>query len=147
MAEVIFRKLVSDDRYLSGRVHVTSAGTANWHVGNQMDLRARTALDRAGFALAGSPGAFADSEYLNHQDIVVVMTREHVHEVTQRLINELVQVIMLRNLLEPGGNLDVADPYYGSDKDFDECLELITQCALRLTWECRRRLGEDSNEA
>ncbi len=139
MAEVALRQLIADDIVLRGRVEVTSAGTAKWHVGSPMDPRARRALDRAGLHLAGSPGGYADRAYLDSHDIVVVMTREHLADVRARLTNEATEVIMLRNLLSPGSNLDVADPYYGDDAEFDECLELLRRGGQRLTSVLRRR--------
>ena len=147
MAEVVFRLLVASDPFLVGRVEVTSAGTANWHVGSPMDERARRSLDRAGFPVEGSLGAFADREYLDGHDLVVVMTREHFHEVRQRLSNHSTEILLIRNLLEPGLDLDVADPYYGGDADFDDCLEVLTRALQRLTSEFHQRLGADSYEA
>jgi protein-tyrosine phosphatase len=147
MAEVVMNRFVDADSSLRGCVDVTSAGTANWHVGSPMDQRARAALDRAGFSGAGSLAAFADREYLDRQDVVIGMTREHVHEVKKRLSNHATQVILLRNLIEPGGDLDLFDPYYGSDADFDECLEVVRRGGRRLTSEFRQRLGEGSSEA
>jgi protein-tyrosine-phosphatase len=76
-----------------------------------------------------------------------VMTREHFHEVRRRLTNRSAEVVMLRNLLEPGLDRDVADPYYGSDDDFDECLELLSRGVRRLTSGFRQRLDADSSEA
>lgn len=147
MAEVALRHLVAEDSFLNDHVIVTSAGTANWHVGDPMDLRARLALDDAGYSLEGTTAAFADADYLNAHDLVVVMTREHVDEVTARLTNERTEVIMLRNLLEPGMNLDVADPYYGTIEDFRQCLDMLSSAGQRLTSEFRQRLGADSREA
>ena len=144
MAEVVLRHLIADDPFLAGHVDVTSAGTANWHVGAAMDPRARAALDRAGFTSDATPGAYADRRYLNAHDVVVVMTREHVHEVRGRLDNPRTQVLMLRNLLDPGQDLDVADPYYGDEGDFDDCLALIIRGSERLTSEFRRRLDAGS---
>ncbi len=124
MAEVVLCDLVERDGRLHGRVRVSSAGTANWHVGDAMDPRARRALDRAGLAGAGSPAAYADAAYLNAQDVVIVMTREHRADVLARLTRRDVQVLLLRDLLgEPG--LDLADPYYGDDDAFDDCLSVI----------------------
>jgi protein-tyrosine phosphatase len=144
MAEVVLRHLVAEDAFLIDRVSVTSAGTANWHVGDPMDPRARRALDDAGISLPGTPAAFADAQYLDRQDIAVVMTREHVHEVTHRLTNQSTRIILFRNLLEPGLDLDVADPYYGTDDDFRQCLELLTAGGRRLTLEFRQLLSTDS---
>ena len=147
MAEVSLRQFIATDEFLVDRVEITSAGTANWHVGSPMESRARAALDRAGFRSEGSLGAFANPSYLNGHDLIIVMTREHLHDVHQRLTNGATEVTMLRNLLEPGSNLDVADPYYGGDLDFDECLDVLTRAGRRLTSELRRRLGEDSHGA
>jgi protein-tyrosine phosphatase len=147
MAEVVLRQIVAEDPSLYGRVDVTSAGVANWHVGSPMDTRARNSLDRAGFHMEGTPGAYADRDYLDRQDVVVVMTREHFHEVRRRLTNRSAEVVMLRNLLEPGLDRDVADPYYGGDDDFDECLELLSRGVRRLTSGFRQRLDADSSEA
>ncbi len=128
MAEVVLNDLVDRDERLRGRVRVSSAGTAKWHVGDEMDPRARRALDRAGFTGAGTPAAFADATYLDAHDVVIVMTREHRADVLGRLTRRDVRVIMLRELLgEPG--LDLADPYYGEDGAFDECLETIQRAA------------------
>ncbi len=74
------------------------------------------------------------------------MTREHVHEVSQRVDDGAIQVILMRNLLEPGLDLDLVDPYYGDDREFDDCLTLIIRNVRRLTLECRQRLGADSYE-
>ncbi len=143
MAEVVLRQLVDQDDTIFSRVDVTSAGTARWHVGQPMDPRARAALDRAGFRGPGTPGAFADTKYLDRQDVIVVMTREHASEVRARLTTTP-EIILLRSLIEPGSPLDVPDPYYGTDADFDECVELFIRAGQRLTTEFRQRLDGDS---
>jgi protein-tyrosine phosphatase len=147
MAEVVLQHLVDADSSLHSHVEVTSAGTANWHVGSPMDRRARSALNRAGFHGAGSLAAYADRSYLDAQDVVIGMTREHVHEVKKRLSNSSTEVLLLRNLTEPGLDLDLFDPYYGVDVDFDECLEAVRAGGQRLTWEFRSRLDASSSEA
>jgi protein-tyrosine phosphatase len=147
MAEVFARSLVSQDDFLAPRVHISSAGTARWHVGSPMDARARAALDRAGLLEPGSPGTYADTNYLNGHDLVIAMSREHVREARERLTKRDTEVILFRNLLEPGLDLDVADPYYGTDQDFDECLALLRRGGPRLAEEFRRRLDADSRDA
>jgi protein-tyrosine phosphatase len=146
MAEVVLQHFVAADSFLRDRVEVTSAGTANWHVGSPMDERARRALDRAGFGGGGSLATFADRTFLDGHDLVIGMTREHVHEVRKRLTNRSTEVILLRNVIEPGRDLDLFDPYYGGDDEFDECLEVLTRGGQRLTSEFRSRWGEGSFE-
>lgn len=125
MAEVLVQHLVAEDSSLSERVNVTSAGTARWHVGNPMDPRARRALDRAGYHRAGTLGVYADSDFLDRQDLILVMTREHRYDVQARLRRSAPEVILWRNLFEETLDLDIADPYYGDDREFDECLAAL----------------------
>jgi protein-tyrosine phosphatase len=146
MAEVALSDLVERDDLLAGTVIVTSAGTARWHVGEPMDPRARRALDRAGLRGAGSPGAFADAAYLDAQDVVIVMTREHRDDVRRRMTTTRANVILLRDLVDEPG-LDLADPYYGDDADFDECLAVIQRAGRRWTSELRRTRGAGSSGA
>jgi protein-tyrosine phosphatase len=146
MAEVSFRHQIATDEFLAGRVEVTSAGTANWHVGSPMDPRAREALDRAGLTLEGTPAEFADAAYLDRHDLVIVMTRDQLHDVRRRLRRASTRVVLLRNLLEPGADLDVADPYYGDVEEFIACLEILTEAGRCLTWELRRQLGANALE-
>jgi protein-tyrosine phosphatase len=111
-----------------------------------MDARARAALNRAGLTGPSSLAAFADTGFLDSHDLVIVMSREHLREVHDRLTNQATEVILYRNLLDPGLDLDVADPYYGDDSDFDDCLSLLRRGGPHLTEEFRRRLGEGSHE-
>ena len=147
MAEVLLQHLVADDESLNDRVSVTSAGTARWHVGSPMDSRARGALDRAGLHRPGSLSTYADTAYLDAQDLVIVMTREHLDDVRVRLRNQETEVLLWRNIAEPGLNLDVADPYYGDDREFDECLASLRPGGRQLTSVFRQRLGEYFREA
>jgi len=140
MAEVVLRHLVAEDPLLKDHVSITSAGTANWHVGSTMDPRARAALDRAGYHLEGSLGTYADTAYLDRQDLVMVMTREHLRDVQLRLSNADTEVVLWRGLGEPGHDLEVADPYYGDDDEFDECLSILSAGGRHLTSVLRARL-------
>jgi protein-tyrosine phosphatase len=147
MAEVFLRDLVEHDPSLNGRVIVTSAGTANWHVGDPMDARARAALNRAGLTGPGAPAAYADSSYLEEQDVVLVMTNEHRADVRRRLINASPTVLLWRTFVEPDHDLDVADPYYVDERDFDACLGTLRAAGPNLTAVFHQLLDERSHEA
>jgi protein-tyrosine phosphatase len=142
MAEVLLKHLIAEDPELRDLVSVTSAGTARWHVGDEMDARARGALDRAGYRVAGTPGLYADANFLDRQDLVLVMTREHLYDVKQRLRNPSTEVVLWRDLFEEVPDLDLADPYYGDDREFDECLAVLSKGATALRSLLRSRLAE-----
>jgi protein-tyrosine phosphatase len=146
MGEVVLRQIVENDDELRTRVVVTSAGTANWHVGQSMDPRARAALDRAGYLADGTLAAFADRSYIDQHDVIMVMTKDHRREIDARRTNPDVSIISIRDITEPGHGLEVADPYYGDDGDFDFCLSQLIQGMT--TWtSALRRSSESSNEA
>jgi protein-tyrosine phosphatase len=146
MAEVVLAQLAATDPDLTGHVTVTSAGTANWHVGDEMDPRARRALDRAGYSQAGSTALFATEEFLNDQDVVVVMTHEHLDSVRERLTNPGTEVLLWRQLIDPTKQLDVSDPYYGDDREFDDCLGVIVRGAEILIEQLRARILTPADE-
>jgi low molecular weight protein-tyrosine phosphatase len=132
MAEVVLQQLVAAHPDVAGHVTVTSAGIANWHVGDEMDPRARRALERAGYTGAGSRARYASADYLNDQNVVIVMTREHLASVRERLTNPGTEVLLWRQLIDPSSELDVADPYYGDEREFDDCLDVLALGARHL---------------
>ena len=146
IGEVLLRDAVSREQDLAQRVEVASAGTAHWHVGERLDPRAAAALRRAGFPDDASLGAFANAEYLTHVDLCIAMTREHRHDLTSRRPD--LPVVLVRELLGEGP-LDVADPYFGTDDDFDACLATLQRAIPEMLAELRRRLRapEASNSA
>ncbi len=138
IGEVLLREAIRQDQHLDGRVEVISAGTANWHVGKAMDPRAAAALERAGLPTDATPGLFASASLLREIDLNVVMTREHRNDIIAR--HPQAEVVLVRELLGQG-SLDVADPYYGSAQDFDECLAMLREVTPLVLVEVRRRLG------
>jgi protein-tyrosine phosphatase len=127
MAEVVLRARcdrlsVGDGRRLAELVHVESAGTSNWHAGDEMDPRARAALDAAGYLAEGTLAAQVTETQLARADLVVALDRGHRAEL--RRLDPEADPTLLRWWAE-GEDLDVPDPYYGDADEFDECLALI----------------------
>lgn len=121
MGEVILRHALS---HTPGAVdiEVTSAGTARWHVNEPMDHRAAAALRRAGYEPEATPGMWATEEFLSGIDVAVAMTREHRNDLLARRSD--LPVLLVREVMGHG-SLDVPDPYFGTDADFDACLETL----------------------
>jgi len=143
MAEVVLRAACSDleargGRRLSALVGVESAGTSNWHAGDQMDPRARSALDAAGYVGSGTAAAQVTEPQLARCDLVVALDRGHRADL-RRLAPDA-DVTLLRWWAE-GVDLDVPDPYYGDDEEFDACLALIVPGCRALADELASRLG------
>ncbi len=105
-----------------------SAGTAAWHVGEPMDPRAAAVLKAAGFDPdhhRAQHAQHASDSLLAEADLLVALDRKHAQILKGRVSHE--QIILLRSQ-DPmsGGRVDVADPYYGDDAAFEECLKVVT---------------------
>jgi protein-tyrosine phosphatase len=130
MGEVILRDALAKVPNAAG-IEVTSAGTARWHVDEPMDHRAAAALRRAGYEPQATPGIWATADFLQSVDVAIAMTREHRSDLLAR--RPELAVLLVREVLGHGA-LDVPDPYFGTDADFDACretLELATPELIR----------------
>ena len=123
MAEKMFAHQITE-RGLSDIVRVTSAGTGGWHVGDAADPRARHVLREHGYPTTHS-AAQIDDGHLS-ADLIVAVGRNHV-----RMLRDMGvppnRIRMLRSFDPRSGAHapDVDDPYYGTQDDFDDVLEVI----------------------
>jgi protein-tyrosine phosphatase len=125
-AEVIARKRASS--LAGGRSLVfSSAGTASWHVGDDMDPRAAIALEAAGYPPPRHVAQHATDELLASSDMIIALDRKHHQILKGRLPAERHEVLRLLRPFDPasGGAQDVADPYYGTDEDFRRSIAII----------------------
>jgi protein-tyrosine phosphatase len=132
MAEVVLRDLaertpLGPGGSLATRLVVESAGTSRWHEGAEMDERARRALDARGYRRAGSTARQVTAAQLARADVVVALDRGHRADL--RVLDSGCEPRLLREPGRDGEALDVADPYYGGDVEFDHCLDqIVTGC-------------------
>ena len=117
MAEKMFAQQISE-RGLDDAVRVTSAGTAGWHVGKSADERANRVLRAHGYPTDHN-AAQVDIDHIN-ADLVIALARNHVPLLQQLGIGSD-RIRMLRSFDPRSGAyvLDVDDPYYGDNHDFE----------------------------
>src|SRR5690625_1066188 len=111
MAEVMARQAF-DEAGVGDRVEITSVGTGDWHVGNEMDPRAAAELRAHGYPTAHTAAQLSPTEHT--ADLLVALDSGH----RDHMIREGVDPARIRLLrsYEPGASgADVADPYYGDD--------------------------------
>ncbi len=137
MAEVVLRRMAADTpagdgSRLADHLVVTSAGTGGWHAGEPMDPRARAALERRGYIDDGHRAQAFETRWFEVTDLVVCLDRGHQQTLLslarRRLGDDRFDdcLVLLRSF-DPraGGAVDVPDPYYGDDHDFETCLDLV----------------------
>jgi len=131
MADVVLRHLAGCTT-LADRLEISSAGTSGWHAGEPMDPRARDALARRGYEDHGHLARSFETLWLDSLDLVVCMDRGHQQTLASLSRGRagddrhLERLVMLRSF-DPlaGGGVDVPDPYYGGDAEFEECLDQV----------------------
>jgi protein-tyrosine phosphatase len=108
---------------LADAVHVSSAGTGDWHIGSPADERAAAVLLAAGYK-SDHIARQVDAEQLG-ADLIVALDRSH-ERALRSLVHEPDRVRLLRSFdpdAPPGA--EVPDPYYGDDDGFTSVLEMI----------------------
>lgn len=134
MAEIVLRERFA----AAGLDHVVvdSAGTSNEEHGNPADPRARRVLERHGYRVPEHSARRVTAADLHSRDLVLAMTATHLHAL-ERLAGGAAapgRLRMLRSFDPATGDavghlLDVADPWYGVEGDFEETLRVITAAA------------------
>jgi len=125
MAEMVLAHLAEGDLL---DLSVSSAGTGPWHEGEPMDPRAAQALRGAGFADRGHLAHQIAAAALGGYDLIVALDRRHRQTLVSLAHPQLIEdrLSLLRSFdPQSGGAVDIADPYYGEQSDFDRCLATI----------------------
>ncbi len=133
MAEVVFRSF-AETAGLGSRVVSTSAGTGDWHVGEQADRRTLDALARRGYdGVRHRARQFTLSDFATN-DLVVALDRSHERILRgwARDEGDADRIALLMSFDTTAGAVDVPDPYYAGAGMFDEVLAMIESASRAL---------------
>lgn len=134
MAEIVLRDLI-EAAGLSGAVAVTSAGTGDWHVGEQADPRTIEALARRGYDGSQHRAKQFETRSFDRYDLIVVLDRTHERVVRSwaRTDSDRSKIRLLTSF-DPmlAQRVDVSDPYYSDAAMFDSVLAIIEQACRSL---------------
>lgn len=122
-AEGVFRSLVESCR-LEEFIHIDSAGTSNWHVGESPDPRATEAARARGIDLSGLRGRQASANDFSQFDYVIAMDDDNYANLSRLATPD--QQHKLHLFLDFASGVperEVPDPYYGGG--FPHVFDLI----------------------
>jgi protein-tyrosine phosphatase len=109
-------------------VRVDSAGTGDWHIGEQADHRARAALARAGYDGEEHRARQFDRSWFADRDLVLALDETNLADLRRLAPDDDTRSrLRLLRSFDPtaAGDLAVPDPYWGGDADFDEVLAVV----------------------
>jgi len=131
-AEGVFRHIVKQSG-LQDHIHIDSAGTHAYHVGEPPDARAQLAASRRHFDLSDQRARKVSADDFHQFDYVLAMDRSNYAELD--IICPVGQQTKLRLFLEYADNFEereVPDPYYGGDQGFEHVLDLVEDASRGL---------------
>jgi protein-tyrosine phosphatase len=138
-AEAIMRHLVREAG-LQDKIEIDSAGTGDWHVGEERDRRSRAVAKRRGMPIEGPARQFQREDF-DRFDLVLALDEENARDL-RRLAGsdqDRKKVRLLREFdpAAPAG-ASVPDPYYGGPQGFEEVFDICLSACRGLLDYLRR---------
>ena len=129
--EGVMRRLVGE-RGLAERVHVASAGTHDYHVGESPDPRAVKHAARRGYDLSTLRASQVSARDFHEYDYILAMDRGHLR-ILRSLAprNARARLGLFLDASERWSGEDVPDPYYGGVEGFEQVLDMVEEAAGR----------------
>lgn len=131
MAEAVLRERISAAG-LSDLVGLDSAGTGTWHIGEDMDDRARQTLETNGY-MKQHVAQQITSDTLPHYDLVLAMdhaNRSDILALAAFADLPTDRVRLFRSFdAQADPDAEVPDPYFGGNDGFDAVLRMVEQAA------------------
>lgn len=126
LAEGILKSKLNPERFI-----VDSAGTGHWHVGDAPDPRSIKVAKKYGIDISYQRGRqFSERDYEDF-DLIYVMDNDNKRNVLALAPDETSKkkVRLILNELFENENVDVPDPYYGGENDFEHVFKLLNEAS------------------
>ncbi|WP_294823648.1 low molecular weight protein-tyrosine-phosphatase [uncultured Flavobacterium sp.] len=128
LAEGILQSKLPADRFF-----VDSAGTGNWHAGQQPDERSILTAKNRGLDISCQKARQLRPTDFKEFDHIYVMDNSNLKNVVRLAPNEMARkkVKMIMEEIYPGQDIDVPDPYHLEQKGFDKVYDMLDEaCEL-----------------
>ncbi|MDZ4851226.1 MAG: low molecular weight protein-tyrosine-phosphatase [Pirellulaceae bacterium] len=122
-AEGVLRTVI-EQKGLTDRIVVDSAGTASYHVGRPADSRMRAAANERGYPLDSMARALSPRD-LRDFDFIIAMDRDNLRAIHQLGDTRQGCARLFSEFLGPEWPRDVPDPYYGGVDGFEYVLDML----------------------
>lgn len=122
LAEALLRSKVGDRN-----IEVDSAGTGDFHIGSRPDKRSIEVADKYGISTEGIYGRQITTSDFDAFDAIYVMDSDNYNNVMKLARNnkDEYKVELILNLVQPGQNQSVPDPYFGGEEGFEHVYQLL----------------------
>ncbi|MCS6991372.1 MAG: low molecular weight phosphotyrosine protein phosphatase [Chitinophagales bacterium] len=129
MAEGVMRKLIAQHQL---PWVVDSAGIEHYHIGERPDRRAIAQCLSHGIDISYKRARLITPEDFKTFDFIYALSADVRDELLHFYVPSSAKIHLLLDVLYPGQNRSVPDPWYGSQRDFALAFELIDQACRAL---------------
>jgi protein-tyrosine phosphatase len=135
LAQGVFETLVDKENYQDS-IHIESAGTGNWHVGNPPDKRMQTTALKNGVTMNSLARQFQPDDF-NRFDLIIAMDQTNYADLATLCSPSIAEKkLKLFRSFDPKNSVaqlqDVPDPYYGGDEGFDNVFDIINRTSPKI---------------
>lgn len=140
-AEGYFTHLVREAGLID-KIHIDSAGTGDWHVGDPPDPRMIEAALRRGIDLRTLRGRQVNAQDFRNFDYLLAMDENNLRNLN-RLAKpeERERIRLFLSFAHNDKRLEVPDPYYGGPQGFEDVLNLVEDASRGLLTHIREKYG------
>ena len=127
LAEAIFISKINE-RKLSAGFNVQSCGTANYHIGHSPDPRTIHNAKKNGIEINHLGRQLSEND-LDSFDYIKAMDASNLRNIfrLEHARENSHKIFLMRSHDPSGKDLDVPDPYYGEEKDFQEVFDILNR--------------------
>jgi protein-tyrosine phosphatase len=118
----------------ASKVIVDSAGTGDWHVGNEPDKRSITVGKKYNIDITNQRGRQFSVKDFENFDIIYVMDNSNKENVLALAENnsQREKVKLILDEIFPGENVDVPDPYFGGNMGFENVFKMLDEACEQI---------------
>lgn len=131
MAEGILRDRIEK---AGKKAIIDSAGTLDYHNGDLPDQRAVKILKQKGIDISGLAARSFTARDFDDFDYIYAMDFSNYMNIISKARNEedKAKVAMIMDVVSPGNNRSVPDPFYGSIEGFEEVFDMLDEAAKKI---------------
>ena len=131
------------ERGLQGQLHVASAGTHDYHVGEAPDPRTLKHASQRGYDFSKQRARQVAARDFHEFDYILAMDRSHLRQLKALAPGDgRAKVGMFLEVSSAWKGEDVPDPYYGGPDGFEHVLDMVEEAAE--AWLDRIAAGPDA---
>ncbi|MDP1551169.1 MAG: low molecular weight protein-tyrosine-phosphatase [Nitrosomonas sp.] len=142
-ADAVFRHLVKEAG-VDHLIHVDSAGTHAYHIGNPPDHRAQNTALQRGYKMHDLRARAVQPNDFEEFDYILAMDKENLSLLQQRSPQQHINKIQLfmQYSTQVNPDVEVPDPYFGGNQGFELVLDMVEEASQGLLAHLRNNKKE-----